>query len=302
MVKHGFSRSAYDCCVYHKKAPSGSLIYLLFYVDDMLVAAKDIEEDKKLKILLNKEFDMKDLGAARKILGMEIIRDRKHDKLFLSQKSYIEKIISRFGRSSAKSVNTPSSANFRLSTTCAPQTKTEIEYMSRIPYASAVGSLMYGSSWKRTLECGESMSAICLAKDQVYYDQTKHIDVRYHFIRSERRIKVKKIGTQGNPADVFTKPVPLSKFQNFFLEYYGISHKIVEVDPIYKKEFKRSHFRKLPVLMVDGEKMVNTSGLINEMVKRMHHMTQCTDTTLLAVLQRNVYGSLSGALEASDYR
>nr|GFB04868.1 prostaglandin E synthase 2-like [Tanacetum cinerariifolium] len=59
-----------------------------------------------------------------------------------------------------------------------------------------------------------------------------------------------------------------------FLEYYGISHKIVEVDPIYKKEFKRSHFRKLPVLMVDGEKMVNTSGLINEMVKRMHPMTQ----------------------------
>ncbi|GKA76893.1 transposable element [Tanacetum coccineum] len=39
-----FSRSAYDCCVYHKKAPSGSLIYLLLYVDDMLTAAKDIEE------------------------------------------------------------------------------------------------------------------------------------------------------------------------------------------------------------------------------------------------------------------
>ncbi|GJZ26794.1 transposable element [Tanacetum coccineum] len=38
MVKHGFSRSAYDCCVYHKKASSGSLIYLLLYVDDMLVA------------------------------------------------------------------------------------------------------------------------------------------------------------------------------------------------------------------------------------------------------------------------
>ncbi|GJS05372.1 transposable element [Tanacetum coccineum] len=338
MVKHGFSRSAYDCCVYHKKAPSGSLIYLLLYVDDMLVATKDMEEVKKLKILLNTEFDMKDLGAARKILGMEIIRDRKHGKLFLSQKSYIEKIISRFGMSSAKSVNTPSSANFRLSTTCAPQNEAEIEYMSRIPYASAVGSLMYAMvctrpdiahamsvvsrymahpgkehwnavkrifrylkgtsdvgliyggdreylvagysdsdyaadldarrsltgyvftignsvvSWKATLQPSvalstteaeymalteaakegiwlkgliedlgfpqdqatvfcDSMSAICLAKDQVYHDRTKHIDVRYHFIRSERRIKVEKIGTQDNPADVFTKPVPLSKFR-----------------------------------------------------------------------------------------
>ncbi|GJU79647.1 hypothetical protein Tco_1282012 [Tanacetum coccineum] len=60
----------------------------------------------------------------------------------------------------------------------------------------------------------DSMSAICLAKDQVYHERTKHIDVRYHFIRTEGRIKVKKIGTQDNPADVFTKPVPLIKFRH----------------------------------------------------------------------------------------
>ncbi|GJV59270.1 transposable element [Tanacetum coccineum] len=65
MVKHGFSRSAYDCCVYHKRAPSGSLIYLLLYFDDMLVAAKDMEKVKKLKILLNTEFDIKDLGSSK---------------------------------------------------------------------------------------------------------------------------------------------------------------------------------------------------------------------------------------------
>ncbi|GJW07979.1 retrovirus-related pol polyprotein from transposon TNT 1-94 [Tanacetum coccineum] len=53
MIKHSLSRSAYDCCVYHRKAPSGSLIYLLLYVDDMLVMAEDMEEVKKLKILLN---------------------------------------------------------------------------------------------------------------------------------------------------------------------------------------------------------------------------------------------------------
>ncbi|GKE09249.1 retrovirus-related pol polyprotein from transposon TNT 1-94, partial [Tanacetum coccineum] len=56
-------------------APSVSLIYLLLYVDDMLAAAKDIEEVNKLKILLNTEFDMKDLGVAQNILGMEILRD-----------------------------------------------------------------------------------------------------------------------------------------------------------------------------------------------------------------------------------
>ncbi|GKB23384.1 RNA-directed DNA polymerase, eukaryota [Tanacetum coccineum] len=67
--KNKTCRSANDFCVYHKRAPSGSLIYLLLYVDDMLVAAKDIDEVNMLKILLNTEFDMKVLGATRKILG-----------------------------------------------------------------------------------------------------------------------------------------------------------------------------------------------------------------------------------------
>nr|GEX00313.1 retrovirus-related Pol polyprotein from transposon TNT 1-94 [Tanacetum cinerariifolium] len=58
-------------------------------------------------------------------------------------KSYTEKIISRFGTSLAKSVNTHSLANFCLSTTYSPQSEAEIEYMSRIPYANDVGSLMY---------------------------------------------------------------------------------------------------------------------------------------------------------------
>ena len=60
----------------------------------------------------------------------------------------------------------------------------------------------------------DSLSAICLAKDQVHHDRTKHIDVRYHFIRSERRIKVHKISTLHNPADMFTKPVPKGKFDH----------------------------------------------------------------------------------------
>ncbi|XP_074318246.1 secreted RxLR effector protein 161-like [Silene latifolia] len=60
----------------------------------------------------------------------------------------------------------------------------------------------------------DSLSAICLAKDQVHHERTKHIDVRYHFLRNEKRIKVNKVGTADNPADMFTKPVPHSKFQH----------------------------------------------------------------------------------------
>jgi len=75
MLSHGFKRSDYDSCVY-LKIVNGSAIYLLFYVDDMLITAKDKSEIAKLKAQLSKEFEMKDLGAAMKILGMEITRDK----------------------------------------------------------------------------------------------------------------------------------------------------------------------------------------------------------------------------------
>ncbi|KAJ4703754.1 Retrovirus-related Pol polyprotein from transposon TNT 1-94 [Melia azedarach] len=339
MIEIGYTRSPYDCCVYYSKATNGSLIYLVLYVDDMLIAAENKYDVQKLKDLLSVEFEMKDLGAARKILGMEIYRDRSKKKLFLSQKGYIQKILSRFGMSTAKPIDTPSAANAHLSIAFAPKSVKEKEYMSRVPYASAIGSLMsamvcsrpdlaqsvsvvsrfmgepgkehwqavkrifrylkgtfdvgliYGGdtqclvtgfsdsdyagdvdsrgsmtgyvftlgssvvSWKATLQptvtlstteaeymaltkaakegiwlkglvsdlglhhdqaivyC-DSLSAICLAKDQVHHERTKHIDVRYHFLRSEKRIKVNKVGTADNPADMFTKPVSHSKFQH----------------------------------------------------------------------------------------
>ena len=63
-----------------------SFVYLLLYFDDMLIANKDKGEIRKVKAQLNKEFEMKDLGAAKKILGMEIFRDREVGKLYLSKK------------------------------------------------------------------------------------------------------------------------------------------------------------------------------------------------------------------------
>ena len=83
MISHGFERSKYDSCVYIKFV-DGSPIYLLLYVDDMLIAAKGMKEITTLKAHLSSEFEMKDLGAAKKILGMEITRDRKAGLLFLS--------------------------------------------------------------------------------------------------------------------------------------------------------------------------------------------------------------------------
>ncbi|KAG8471931.1 hypothetical protein CXB51_036977 [Gossypium anomalum] len=142
MTSHDFKRTSFDSCVYFKKNSDGSFVYLLLYVDDILIAAKDKGEIRKVKAQLSEEFEMKDLGPAKKILGVEILRDRKISKLYLSQKGYIEKVLCRFNMQSAKPVSTPLAAHFRLSSALSPQSDDEIEYISHVPYSSAVGSLI----------------------------------------------------------------------------------------------------------------------------------------------------------------
>jgi len=67
--------------VYYNKLPGEKYIYLLLYVDDMLIASKSRSVIDKLNKDLSSEFEMKDLGAAKKVLGMEIERDRKSGKV-----------------------------------------------------------------------------------------------------------------------------------------------------------------------------------------------------------------------------
>jgi hypothetical protein len=339
MLSHGFKRSEFDSCVYIKFV-NGSPIYLLLYVDDMLIAAKSKKDIAALKSQLSSEFEMKDLGAAKKILGMEITRDRNSGLLFLSQQNYIKKVLHRFNMHDAKSVSTPIAPHFKLSAEQCPSTDEYFEYMSRVPYSSAVGSLMYAMvcsrpdlsyamslvsrymanpgkehwkavqwifrylrgtsnaclkfgktdeglvgyvdsdfaadldkrrsltgyvftlggcavSWRATLQsvvaqstteaeymaiaeackesvwlkglfaelCGDdtcinlfcdSQSAIYLTKDQMFHERTKHIDVKYHYVRdvvAKGKLKVCKISTHDNPADMMTKPVPVTKFE-----------------------------------------------------------------------------------------
>ena len=60
----------------------------LVYVDDILIFAKSMRKVKKLKILLSREFEMEDLDVVKKILGMEIFRDKSLGRLWLSQSGY----------------------------------------------------------------------------------------------------------------------------------------------------------------------------------------------------------------------
>lgn len=59
-------------------------------MDDILIACKQRSEIEALKLLLNSEFDMKNLGHAKKILGTKIMRNRREGTIFLSQEKYLQ--------------------------------------------------------------------------------------------------------------------------------------------------------------------------------------------------------------------
>ena len=78
-----------------------------------------------------------------------------------------------------------------------------------------VGNL--GLEHNNTMVYCDSQSVIHLTKNQMYHKRTKHIDVRYHFIReiiSKGTIVVKKIGTSENPANTMMKSITVSKFKH----------------------------------------------------------------------------------------
>lgn len=78
------------------KTDSDCFIYSLVYVDDMLIISKGINELNKLKNMLKTEFKMKDLGSAKKIFGIDIIRSREKNNFVLSQAACTKKVLEMY--------------------------------------------------------------------------------------------------------------------------------------------------------------------------------------------------------------
>jgi hypothetical protein len=142
ILSFGFVRSKVDHCIYSKEE-GGCFIYVTLYVDDMLLIGNNMNAIKEVKKQLFSMFDMKDLDAAKFILGMEIKRDRADINLWLNQVKYIEKILKCFNMQDCKHVKVSIPVGESLIVEQCPRTREEIEDMERVPYASVVGSLMY---------------------------------------------------------------------------------------------------------------------------------------------------------------
>lgn len=126
------------------------MIFLVLYVNGILLASSNIGLLHEIKRFLTKNFEMKDLENASFVLGTHIHRDRSQGILRLSQKSDIEIVLARFGIKDCHPVDNPITKGDMFSLNQYPKNEVEKKEIQKIPYASALGSLMYAQVCTRS--------------------------------------------------------------------------------------------------------------------------------------------------------
>ena len=144
MAKLGFSRSEVDQAVFYRRH-GNVFIVVLVHVDDCTIVGKGTPIINKFKAEIAKYVEITDLGELHWILGIEVRRIREDRKILLSQRSYIDSILRRYGFEDLKPLSIPMDPNIRLTSAQSPSSTEEFARMRNIPYHEAVGSLMYAS-------------------------------------------------------------------------------------------------------------------------------------------------------------
>ena len=114
LIDHGFTQSMSDYSVF-TKIHKGSILILLIYVDDILIASNNIEAVNTFKIFLDAKFKLKDLGTLKYFLGLEVARTEKG--ISLCQRKFVLELLSDTGLLACKPSNVPmdQSAKFKSS-------------------------------------------------------------------------------------------------------------------------------------------------------------------------------------------
>jgi hypothetical protein len=343
LAELGLKQSQVDQAVFYKIGEGKYLLLVVVvHVDDCSIGARNRRVLEDFKTGLRKYVEVTDLGELHWMLGIEVRRDRWARTISLSQRSYIESILRRFGLETLKPLSTPFDTQVRLTSEQAPANAAEFAAMRDVPYREAVGALnwaalatrpdiafavstvarfsanpgpahweavkrifrylsgtrnlwlTYGEQsrgligytdadgsmgedrkaisgyaflidggavswsskkqeivslsmteskyvtathgvkealWLRSLICEvfflydkpvdilcDNQSAIALSRDHQYHSRTKHIDVRYHFVRwiiERGLVRLIYCPTEDMVADVFTKALPSPKVKHF---------------------------------------------------------------------------------------
>ena len=143
LKKMGFNQSTGDPCIYISKS-GGEMLIIGVYVDDIILAGRDLKQVEKVKATLAKSFDVKDLGELKYFLRVSVRIDRSNQSVWIGQPSYTKNIPKKFGMENARPISTPVDTGTKLT-----KATESSEPVDQSIYQSAVGSLLYLSTKTR---------------------------------------------------------------------------------------------------------------------------------------------------------
>eukprot|EP00253_Pinus_taeda_P020484 PITA_20484 len=290
LLKLNFNRFDLDDATLFVKKVGKTVVYLVVYVDDLLMTGNNESYVASIKKELGKRFAMTDLGYVHYYLGIEVTQHPK--SIFLSQKKYIGDLLNRIGMTECNPLSTPMEQNLKLTSIEGK------EFEDATKYRQLIGSLIYlilpdqtfhlllesspdfdgdketvvstsgyamslGSravSWRSRKQSVpadsttkaeyvaaaeatkeivwlrkiledlqvkqvqstplmiDNTSAIKLARNPKFHDQTKHINTKYHLIRHHveaKTIHLRHCCTNEQIADIFTKALGRENLERF---------------------------------------------------------------------------------------
>lgn len=135
LISLGLQPTINEPCLFFGNV-NAELVFVLVYVDDILVASRDIKYIIEIKNGLSSHFEIKDLGKANYCLGLEIVQNNDH--IVLKQSGYILGLLKQYGMHECNSAITPSEISGRLNDLCVYDA-----LGSEYPYRELIGALMY---------------------------------------------------------------------------------------------------------------------------------------------------------------
>ncbi|KAK3015974.1 hypothetical protein RJ639_007262 [Escallonia herrerae] len=191
----------------------------------------DYEEMNRLKTILTKEFEIKDLGKLKHFLSMEVARSNKG--ISISQRKYTLDLLKETGMLGCKPVDTPMDPICKLGRKEGNWAGSITDRRSTSGYCTYVwGNLVTWRSKKQyvvsrssaeaefraiALSICDNLASINIVKNPVHHDRTKHVEIDRHFIREKIEggiIQMVYTPSSHQTADILTKALPKGNFDN----------------------------------------------------------------------------------------
>ncbi|GJX26965.1 retrotransposon protein, putative, unclassified [Tanacetum coccineum] len=205
LVSKGFLKGSIDPTLFITKHGEDILLVQI-YVDDIIFGSTNPKLSKRFEKLMHIKFDMSMMGELKFFLGIQIHQSPRG--IFINQAKYAQEILKKHSWSSKKQ-------------DCTSMSTAEAEYVSLSACCAQVLWMRtqltdYGFHFDKIPMYCDSKAAIAISCNPVQHSRTKHIDVRYHFIKEQVEkgiVELLFVGTEYQLADLFTKALSKDRFK-----------------------------------------------------------------------------------------